>query len=364
MRLSMFAQLGRRGRRLAWGGTLVGLLLAAGTTVIGDVSPEAKRARGQNDSFSLFAGPTAVLKGNQLACGLNNIGEVCTNIFDSPTGGGGFWPVGSPNGYLFNTGLQIAGIVDDDGGVWANDTTAAFFFDARGTNKHGTGISNIYDSLNPDDLEEWPDEARVPVSPLFQPVLWGRKAASQQDSWMVYWDGNPNRIAGREHPLGIKVTQRSLAWNYPAGNESVIYFLYDFENVSDDPEFRRLNDLQFFGGDPTLPADGYNIKELYAAFSADMDVSNSFDQNFSTAIFPFDLGLSYTGLFQADEFRYSPAIFFPPFFTNAPGIVGVKYLKSPIRPGSDPPEEVGLTLFSVTLNTDFGFPDPRAVSSQ
>ena len=28
-------------------------------------------------------------------------------------------------------------------------------------------------------------------------------------------------------------------------------------------------------------------------------------------------------------------------FTDAPGLIGVKYLKSPIRPGSDPPEEVG-----------------------
>lgn len=88
MRLSMFARLGRSGRRLVWGGALTGLLLAAGTTAIGDVSPEAKRAGGQNDSFSLFAGPTAVLTGNQLQCGLNNQGYICTDVFDSPTGGG------------------------------------------------------------------------------------------------------------------------------------------------------------------------------------------------------------------------------------------------------------------------------------
>ncbi|MCK5447772.1 MAG: hypothetical protein KAJ43_06480, partial [Gemmatimonadetes bacterium] len=359
MRLSMFARLGRNGRRLVWGGALTGLLLAAGTTVIGDVSPEAKRARGQNDSFSLFAGPTAVLTGNQLQCGLNNNGQICTDVFDSPTGGGGFWPVGSPNAYIFNTGLQIAGIIQEDGGPWANDTTAAFFFDPKGTTQHGTAVTNIFDSLNPDDLANWPDEAKIEVGdPLFQPVLWGRNAASQQDSWVKYWDGDPARISGRIHPLGVEVTQRSLAWNYPAGNESLIYFIYKFANVTDTEEFRRLNNTQFFGGDDALPVDGYTIAELYGAFGTDMDVSDA-TENFSTAILPFDVGISYTGGFLAPEFAYTPDIFFPPFFTDAPGLIGIKYLRSPIRPGSDPPEEVGLTLFSANLNASFGFPDPQ-----
>ncbi len=359
MRLSMFARLGRNGRRLVWGGALTGLLLAAGTTVIGDVSPEAKRARGQNDSFSLFAGPTAVLTGNQLQCGLNNNGQICTDVFDSPTGGGGFWPVGSPNAYIFNTGLQIAGIIQEDGGPWANDTTAAFFFDPKGTTQHGTAVTNIFDSLNQDDLANWPDEAKIAVGdPLFQPVLWGRNAASQQDSWVKYWDGDPARISGRIHPLGVEVTQRSLAWNYPAGNESLIYFIYKFANVTDTEEFRRLNNTQFFGGDDALPVDGYTIAELYGAFGTDMDVSDA-TENFSTAILPFDVGISYTGGFLAPEFAYTPDIFFPPFFTDAPGLIGIKYLRSPIRPGSDPPEEVGLTLFSANLNASFGFPDPQ-----
>jgi hypothetical protein len=355
----MFARLGRSGRRLVWGGALTGLLLAAGTTAIGDVSPEAKRARGQNDSFSLFAGPTAVLTGNQLQCGLNNQGYICTDVFDSPTGGGGFWPVGSPNAYIFNTGLQIAGIIQEDGGPWANDTTAAFFFDPKGTTQHGSARTNIYDSLNPDDLANWPDEARIQDGdPLFQPILWGRDAASQQDSWVKYWDGDPARISGREHPLGIEVEQRSLAWNYPAGNESLIYFIYKFENVTDAEDFRRLNNTQFFGGDDALPVDGYTIGELYGAFGTDMDVSDA-TENFSTAVLPFDVGISYTGGFNAPEFSYTPDIFFPPFFTNAPGLIGIKYLRSPIRPGSDPPEEVGLTLFSANLNASFGFPDPQ-----
>jgi len=340
MRLSMFARLGQEGRKLVWGGALTALLLAAGTTVIGDVSPEAKRQRAQDDSFSLFAGPTAVLRGNQLQCGLNSIGAVCTDVFDSPTGGGGFWPTGSPNQYIFNTGLQVAAVVGADGGPWANDTTAALFFDPLGTNQHGTQLTNIYDSLNPDDAANWPPEAKVLDEDLYQPVLIGRDAASQQDSWVQYWDGNPDRISGRQHPLGIKVTQRSLAWNYPAGNESLIYFTYNFENVSADAEFQRLNENQFFGGANQLPDAGYTLEAMYAAFATDMDVTNNATDNFSTAILPFDLGLSYHGGFSAPDFAYDPALFFPPFFTDAPGIVGIKYLRSPIDPATG--EQVGL----------------------
>jgi hypothetical protein len=365
MNLKTFARLGRRGRRWVWGGALTGLLLAAGTTAIGDVSPEAKRSADQRrESLSLFSGPTTVLQGNQLQCGIINFGSVCTNVFNSPTGGGGFWPTGSQNQYIFNTGLQVAGIMGPEAGPWANDTVGAFFFDASGTVPSGTELTDVYDSLNPDDIENWPSEAFVSDPDLFQPVLVGRKTASQQDSWVQYWDGDPARISGRQHPMGLTVTQRSLAWNYPAGNESLIYFLYNFKNTTAlsessgrGAEFQRLNEAQFFAGNNALPDAGISFSDMYAAFSTDMDVTANAGQNFSTAVLPFDLGISYHGGFSAPEFTYSADLFFPPFFTNAPGLIGVKYLKSPINPATD--EEVGLTLFSATLNSAVGFPDPR-----
>jgi len=363
MNLKTFARLGRRGRRWVWRGALTGLLLAAGTTAIGDVSPEAKRSADQRrESLSLFSGPTTVLQGNQLQCGIINFGSVCTNVFNSPTGGGGFWPTGSQNQYIFNTGLQVAGIMGPEGGPWANDTVGAFFFDASGTVPSGTELTDVYDSLNPDDIENWPSEAFVSDPTLFQDVLVGRKTASQQDSWVQYWDGDPARISGRQHPMGLTVTQRSLAWNYPAGNESLIYFLYNFTNTTaaSDPqgsEFQRLNEAQFFAGNNALPDAGISFSEMYAAFSTDMDVTANAGQNFSTAVLPFDLGISYHGGFSAPEFTYSPDLFFAPFFTNAPGLIGVKYLKSPVSPVTE--EEVGLTLFSATLNSTTGFPDPR-----
>jgi len=358
MKLTTFAQLGRRSRRLVWGVTLTGLMLAAGTTAIGDVHPDAKRLADQRrESFSLFAGPTAVLQGNQLQCGLTNDGNgTCTDIFNSPTGGGGFWPTGSPNQYIFNTGIQFAAIIGADGGPWANDTVGAFFFDASGRNPSGTAVTNIFDSLNPDDLDNWPAAAFVDDPDLFQDVLVGRRTASQQDSWMQYWDGDPSKISGRQHPMGVTVTSRSLAWNYPAGNESLIYFIFTVENSTADLEFQRLNEAQFFAGADALPNAGYTLTESYGAFATDMDVTANAGQNYSTVILPFDLGLSYHGGFDAPTFEYSPALFFPPFFTEAPGLIGIKYLRSPINPATG--TEVGLTLFSVTLNSATGFPDP------
>jgi len=349
MKRTMYEKLLSYAKPTLWGGALLGLLFAVGATAIGDMTPEGKRLRQQNrDAFGLFSGPTAVLRGNLLQCGIDNQGNVCTDVFNSPTGGGGFWPAGSVDAYIFNTGLQIAGINDDAAGPWSLDTVAAYFFDARGTQQHSAPLSDVFDSQNTNDIINWPAEAFVSDTSLYNPVLVGRKTASQQDSWTQYWDGDPNRIANRKHPMGIQVTQRSLAWNFPSGNESIIYFVYDFENVTNNAEFQRINELQFFAGDNALPDAGWQINDFYASFSTDMDVTSNATQNFSTAILSFDMGISYHGGFLDQTFVYPPNLFKPPFFLNSPGIVGVKYLRSPINPATG--TEVGLTLFSNTQN--------------
>ena len=393
----------RTARRLLASGALLGVLLAAGAAAIGDVSPEAKRSRGATSgSFSLFASPTLKLDANQWDCGLNSVGEVCTDVFNSPTGGGGFWPGGTANAYIFNTGMQVVGISADGDYEWANDTLGAFFFDATGNRRSGDAWTNIYNSLDPTDLcgptEKRtifiadPDPEALPGStvPLeidydpcwgqadfdanqafptledlyitsadvYQENLLGRASVSQQDSWVQYWDGNPAFIEQRQHPMGILITQRSLAWNYPLGNESIIYFIYSIQNVTDTYDFQSRNELAFFGGADGIPGNptpgpdgrdgGITFNEVYAGFSTDMDVTSDASANFSTAILPFDLGISYHGGFDAPDFVYPPSLFYSPFFTSAPGIVGVKYLRSPVNPATG--EEVGLTRFSITLN--------------
>lgn len=329
----------------------------------------------QNSMFQLFAEPTLVLDVNEYQCGIRNQGDTCSDVFNSPTGGGGFWPTGSANQYMFNSGINMAGIIPANAGfAWAGDTTGAYFFDARGTQQHGEGLTGIYNSLDPNDLANWPcattgddvlpSNVTGPCSPanpnfpeatafvadtsLFNEVLIGRKSASQQDSWVMYWDGNPARSANRTHPMGMLVQQRTMAWNFPSGNEATVYIIYKFTNVTNNSFFQRINEAQFFGGENGLPDGGWPIDSIYVSFDVDPDVTADFDLNYSTAILPFNMGVAYEGEFQAPDFTYFPDIFFPPFFTNAPGLVGVKYLQSPISPVTG--EEVGLTLFTVHEN--------------
>ncbi|HET6578213.1 MAG TPA: hypothetical protein VFG66_07820 [Gemmatimonadales bacterium] len=328
--------------------------------------------------FRLFARTLGALTVNRVLCGLNSDGEVCVDSTNSSTIGGGFWPKGTADQYVFNSGLQIAGVVGSDGGDWAGDTTGAFFFDPKGTTQHGEEVEPIYNTSNPDDLAFMQDTlstdpvaraSRVPkgdaTADLYDPLLQGRAAASQADVWWLSWDGNPSLSAGRPHPLGILVEQRGLGWNFPVGNEDIIYFVYTFYNVTaSDPnvytaagarpgmaeilarqgqEFQDKNE-QAFGVD--IPDGGYTVNSMFAAFSADMDVAEA-TVNFSSVNVPFALGYVYAHDFApAAGWTFDPGIFSPPFFPGS-GFVGVKYLKSPLDADGN---EVGLTLFSNTIN--------------
>ncbi len=340
------------------------------------VTAAAKPKPGPKKSFRLFARTLGAFTVNRVLCGLNSDGEVCVDSTNSSTIGGGFWPKGTADQYVFNSGLQIAGVVGTDANPeWQGDTTGAFFFDPKGTTQHGTEVEPIYNTNNPDDLTFIADTlatdpvalaARIPsgdpTEDLFNPLLRGRAVGSQADVWWLSWDGNPGLNAGRSHPLGIMVEQHGLGWNYPVGNEDVIYFVYTFYNVTAaDPaayasirpgmrdiaarqgaDFQQRNEAAF-GVD--IPDGGYTISNLFAAFSADMDVAQA-GVNYSSVNVPFALGYVYAHDFSgADGWTFDPSIFGPPFFPGS-GFVGVKYLKSPIVNGA----EVGLTLFSNTIN--------------
>lgn len=337
---------------LLCGITAVVLTTAAGLGQQKPVPDESTRA-----DLALFASPIAVLDANEFLCILTNGGSICDQVFNSPFSQGGIWPTGSPNGYVFNSGLQVAGIIGSDGGQWAGDTTGAFLFDPSGRNNSGVARTDLFDSTEPDDLAAWPVEARIPDNDLFHAADIGRTHISSQDSWVRYWEGDPTRLNGRPHPLGISISQRSLAWNYPSGNESVIYFVFDIKNVSSDVEFQALNEAAFFGGDAdALPATGYKLNELYVGLAADMDVTVNAGENSSTAVLPFDLSITYHGGFQAPRFVYSPQLFYPPFFTAAPGIVAVEFLKTPAGPAG---KDLGMTMWSAYGGSATGFPSPR-----
>ena len=162
--------------------------------------------------------------------------------------------------------------------------------------------------------------------------------------------------------MGIVVETRVLGWNFPQGNEDIMYFMYTFYNVTSTneadyadvrPSLRPilLEQAQAFQAANTarfginLPAGGYAINDMFAAFVADMDVAQA-DVNYSTVNVPFSLGVTYENTFGNGAslgWTFPPAIFgSAPFFPGI-GFIGVKYLGSPDDPETDQP--VGLTMF-------------------
>src|SRR5712691_5086888 len=175
-------------------------LAALGLASIAAAKPVPSRP-GRPRALNLFATSGLLLQANRHACGIDNIGQVCVAFSGSPVGGGGFWPKGTPDQYIFNSGLQIAAVIDPAAGfTWAGDTSGAFFFDPRGDQIAGD--------------------------------LLGQKSISDGDSWVRYWEGNPVNLGGRVHPTGIMVEQRSMSWNFPAGNEDIVYFVFTIYNVT------------------------------------------------------------------------------------------------------------------------------------
>src|SRR5262245_43706958 len=143
----------------------IGLVLTA-STLQAQEAKGAARARlaeslkGRINPFNLNAAPNVLLAVNQFQCAVRNNGDTCADLNNSPINPGGFWPVGTPNAYMFNSGVNLAGRipVNSPGNPWAGDTVGAFFFDARGTQAHGSPLTDIYSSLLPGDVDNWPVE--------------------------------------------------------------------------------------------------------------------------------------------------------------------------------------------------------------
>jgi hypothetical protein len=327
--------------------------------------------------FDLLSPVFAVLVANRVSCNLNRLGEVCVDPTNSPSTAGGFWPRGTPDNYIFNSGLQIAGLIPAYAGfAWAGDTVGVFFADPRGNQTGALALTPLYSSLEPADLADWPTGALLHDTRLFAPALLGRKAASSQDVWVRLWDGSPRQVSGRTHPMGLVVDLRGMAWNYPAGNEDVVYFVYDLYNVtaagpaayaSLDPAVRdeiaglgRLfQDSVESALGVAIPDGGYRLAQVYAGLFMDPDVGDA-GSDYSSALLPFNMTAAYESDFRGLRwYAYPPEIFGAPF-VRGPGFVGVRYLRSPAEPVTGAGHL--LTMFSNNTGAATGWPDARGVS--
>jgi hypothetical protein len=357
---------------------LTALALSATVTSVALAKPSKP---GRPGGFRMFANAINVFTVNRVQCRIFSDGSICAT--GSSTVGGGIWPRGSANQYVFGSGINIAGIIEaGDRAVngFAGDTAGGFFNNTAGTS-NGVPVRDIFSSNDPADAAAWPDEARVPegdaTADLFDPSLQGNVAASQGDLWFVSWEGDPANLASRSHPLGVLVETRAMGWNFPVGNQDIIYIIYTFYNISSTrPEdyaavrpslrplllqkaadFHALNTAKY---GINLPEGGYNINDMFAAFTADMDVAQA-DANFAGVNVPFSLGYTYENTFSEQTaaslgWTFDPSIFGSAPFFNGVGFVGVKYLGSPIDPTTGAP--VGLTLFGTFSRSTGSLQDP------
>ena len=346
--------------------------------ILPTVAQAQKPHRANAPGFRLFARAFVEFRINRVWCGVYSSGDLCAegNTEDLV---GAAWPKNSPQVYIYNSGLQVAGTIQDTlGWAWAGDTTGAFFFDPKGTTQHGQAIEQVWNHADSSDRADWPAAANVPEgdpsAALFDPSLRGRPSASEGDIWTLMWEGDPDLSAGRPHPLGIAVETRGLAWNYPSGNNDIIYFIHTFYNVSSacaadyaairpamrekllalGQRFQSLNNTKF---GITIPVCGYGIKDLFVSLAADPDVSSDAGNNYGSVNLPLQMSYGYEDNFRRTEGTYVlPDGLGAPPFLNGYGIAGFKFLKTPQVAGGD----AGIVLYSNTVNGGL-FGDPQNV---
>jgi len=94
-------------------------------------------------------------------------------------------------------------------------------------------------------VASWPSSAGVRDATTFDARLLGRSTASDQDTWTRYWIST--RCPTARTPWGSSVDQRSLQWNYPTGNQDIVYFVFTLYNVT-----ARSNGVY---ANPTIPVE-------------------------------------------------------------------------------------------------------------
>jgi hypothetical protein len=342
----------------------------------------AKPKPGKPNGFQLFTAAQLIFTPNRVQCRVFATGQICAT--GSSTVGGGIWPRGTADQYIFGSGINLAGIVDDalpkSQNGFSGDTAGAFLNNTSSSSSDAEAIQGIFNSNDAADVAAWPDAAFVPQGDVsagfFDPNLQGKLAASQGDLWMFSWEGNPARAGDRLHPLGLAIETRIMGWNFPSGNQDIIYLIYTLYNItSTNPadyaairpamrplllqkaaDFQALNTARY---GITLPAGGYTIKKLFTSMVADMDVAQA-DINYAGVNVPASLGYTYEHTFSlasAFGWTFDPAVFgSAPFFPGV-GFIGVKFLGSPIDPATNQP--VGLSLFGTFSRSSGSLQDPN-----
>ena len=275
------------------------LALAGDLAALNRQDAKARRVTGARLS-SFVARQTS---GNNFAFYLSNNGFLAINP-TSPFAPGGFWPSGSTNNYLYQSGLNVLGIIDANGdGTFSDTVETSAVYDAewregRASGKREDPESRLFFSTDGEDFAAWPDQFRRldddPDSPTYG--LQVPSVIGDQDivSFFTDVDGPVFQSAGT-HRLGLEVANRVVLIS--TGLERDIMFVH----------WQLTNATEYV--DPAEVAIvPYDIRGVYVDIKSDFDIGIPTDD--ASAVLPTrQLSLAYDSDFRESAFGRQPAIY-------------------------------------------------------
>ncbi|MBW7995559.1 MAG: hypothetical protein FVQ81_03085 [Candidatus Glassbacteria bacterium] len=283
---------------LALAALLAGLI-AAPLDAAAPARPKAKRIA----TARLARFEARQSSGNNVAFYLSNTGFLAVNP-TSPFAPGGFWPSGSTNNYIYQSGLNILGVIDADGdGVYGDTVETSAVYDAewregRAAGSTGDPDAGLFFSSSSTDLDNWPEEFRAvdddPDSPTFGrnvPLVIG-----DQDVVGFFTDvGGPVFQSAGTNRLGIEVAWRA-AFISTGAERDILFVNWTITNAS-----AYVDPAEVPGGVP------YDIRAALADLKSDFDIGSPTDD--ASAILPTrQLALAYDSDFNEESFGRQPAI--------------------------------------------------------
>jgi hypothetical protein len=219
--------------------------------------------------------------------------------------GFGFFPRGTPNNYLFASGLWFGAMYDaDDDGVSDKAFTMACapmawyseFREGRNDQDPHDPLTRVFDSTEQSDLAEWPPQFSDSLSG--DPILF-----SDQDLVTTY---TTKDHAGSQLQMPLEVNQRSMALIAPDSLDQVIFFVFEVTNWSDKI-----------------------LEDAWIGFAAQLEVG-IFGDDLSSVI--FDRITPEADTVTLDMIFEWDSAFSEENFTGEPGFVGISLLFGPGNP--------------------------------
>ena len=237
--------------------------------------------------------------GNNFSFYISNTGFLATNP-TSPFAPGGFWPSGSTDNYVYQSGLNVLGIIDSEGdGIYSDTVETSAVYDAEWREGRADGFTDdpeasLFFSTDGDNLALWPDEFRVldddPDSPTFGQMV--PDIIGDQDivGYFTDIDAPVFQSAGRNR-LGVEVAQQVVLISTGVERD-VMYIHWKIRNAS------------LYNSDAAAP---YDIRGMLVDIKTDFDIGGATDDA-STILPSRQTALAYDSDFNESDFGRQPAI--------------------------------------------------------